>query len=405
MNLIEIQSPHEQKKIKSLLGQTYDLLKEAKAVLAGGAITSLFCNREINDFDVYLPSKKVLFDILYDIYVTKDSGLWVNHITKKSIMTKNNFEASEANVQLILCQYFEKIQDIFSAFDFTVCMGAYDFGREVFVLHEDFLRHNAQRVLRFNPGTLYPLISLLRVSKYQEKGYNISKRDYTAIAVTCSKIKFDNWDKVEDQLAGMYGLAIDEVFDTEKECSADEVLEQLSKLELDFGMYPDNSQNKREEREIVERFFSEEIKTMYDLNSLNKEWSPQFDPMKYYKCVNRYYMSAGTSGSQVIRYNLDSIVNGGDNGIYVHRNPTHPSHPCGYLIHWVELEPINIRGIHDESREQLRIVGDLKVTKQFVYDPRNNGSRSPDSDMELLKPYFDDKGKLGGQNDSTNNQG
>lgn len=43
----------EQKRLLSLLDkEVWDLLEQHNAVVAGGAITSLFCNREINDIDV-----------------------------------------------------------------------------------------------------------------------------------------------------------------------------------------------------------------------------------------------------------------------------------------------------------------------------------------------------------------
>ena len=42
----------EKKKIKDALGDVYGRLQENKVVLAGGAITSLFTNREIADFDL-----------------------------------------------------------------------------------------------------------------------------------------------------------------------------------------------------------------------------------------------------------------------------------------------------------------------------------------------------------------
>jgi hypothetical protein len=38
------------------------------------------------------------------------------------------------------------------------------------VLHEDFLKHNSQRILKFNPTTDFPIISALRVQKYEDKG-------------------------------------------------------------------------------------------------------------------------------------------------------------------------------------------------------------------------------------------
>lgn len=44
----------EQKKLYNYLGKVLvESLKRNRAYIAGGSITSLFCNREINDFDIY----------------------------------------------------------------------------------------------------------------------------------------------------------------------------------------------------------------------------------------------------------------------------------------------------------------------------------------------------------------
>lgn len=94
----------EKLKIKQMLGsEVYDTLKETKCVLAGGAITSLFTNREINDFDLYFTSKESLTQVFaqavgvsedeflspYDLiikFATKRSMLcvWINMVSRSS---------------------------------------------------------------------------------------------------------------------------------------------------------------------------------------------------------------------------------------------------------------------------------------------------------------------------------
>lgn len=43
----------EKKKLKQTLGDNaWELFKQAGVFVAGGAVTSVFCNREINDIDI-----------------------------------------------------------------------------------------------------------------------------------------------------------------------------------------------------------------------------------------------------------------------------------------------------------------------------------------------------------------
>lgn len=60
---------NELKTIKSLVSDsTWDILVACNAVIAGGAITSLFCNREVNDLDIYLPTEKDFFEFVTMVY-------------------------------------------------------------------------------------------------------------------------------------------------------------------------------------------------------------------------------------------------------------------------------------------------------------------------------------------------
>lgn len=59
----------EQKKLESLLDkEIWELFGTHNAIVAGGAITSLFCSRDINDVDVYFRSEKDLVKVLAAIY-------------------------------------------------------------------------------------------------------------------------------------------------------------------------------------------------------------------------------------------------------------------------------------------------------------------------------------------------
>jgi hypothetical protein len=218
----------EKNKLYNYLGEDLvEALKKHNAFVAGGVITSLFCNREINDIDVYFRNEDSLINFLTDIW---NNGMWVVSHTKKATL----FIYDRTKIQLIHFRYFNNPQEIFDTFDFTVCMGCFDFSTEEFVLHEDFLKHNSQRLLKFNSSTAFPIVSLLRVQKYQEKGYTISKPEFIRIILTCMNLEINSFDELKDQLGGMYGINYDKIFDNikDEEFSLLTSIEKIADLSL-----------------------------------------------------------------------------------------------------------------------------------------------------------------------------
>ena len=176
-----MQYQNELRKIKSLVSEdTWEILQMSNAIIAGGAITSVFCNRDVNDLDVYFRNEED-FCVFLDLVFGGGFHLVACHMTNRSILFRD--KVTKQDVQVIVYKFFENELAIFNDYDFTCNMGALSFGwkergypeDEQFVLHSKFMQHNSQRYLEFNTGTAYPLISALRVSKYAEKGYNISK--------------------------------------------------------------------------------------------------------------------------------------------------------------------------------------------------------------------------------------
>lgn len=197
----------EKNKIKAYLGDSlYDALKLYNCIIAGGMITSLFCNRGINDVDVYFRSYEDLGDFIRE-QVAGNSDMWIIAKTEKALLFKND----DIEVQLICFSTFDNVQDLFNTFDFTVCMAAYDFKTEEFVFTDNYFKHNSQRLLVFNDKTAFPICSALRVEKYKDKGYTISKNEYLRIILTCMNMKIDNYEDLKEQIGGMYGVDYDDV--------------------------------------------------------------------------------------------------------------------------------------------------------------------------------------------------
>ncbi len=167
------------------------------AWLAGGAVTSVFSGRAVNDYDLYFKSFADLEASVHDAY---DNGMWCLALTRRAITFKGRGKAH----QLMFFRFFKNAGDIFESFDYTACMGAID-GNSNLTLHPRFLADLSARRLSFNPGTDFPLASAVRIAKYQERGFTIARKELLSVAAACAMKGVAGWDDVEDQVGGHYG--------------------------------------------------------------------------------------------------------------------------------------------------------------------------------------------------------
>lgn len=248
--------------------------------IAGGTLTSLFSNREVNDLDLYFPSWEAIEifiayamspnlllsgdgDLTSDTensdYVKKafrqfknldekgsyakfkfsipellkqddeftDDNIFLRNIgmTDKSVMFSTCGEGPV--IQCICFDTFEDTQSIFDKFDYTINMGAYEFKTEKWVFDRDFLKHIAQRVLVLNPGTDYPIVSMLRSAKYQARGYTISRREIMKLGLACSRLDLSSWHDAKEHLSGMYGANVEKLFNDQRDFSFDLLFDKL----------------------------------------------------------------------------------------------------------------------------------------------------------------------------------
>lgn len=248
----------KRKKLYNYLGDDLvEALKDNECFIAGGTITSLFCNREINDIDIYFRSQKHLINFIEDIW---GSGHWIIAHTDKATLIKWD---TDVELQFIHFNYFTNAEDIFKTFDFSVCMGVYDFKTEEFILHNDFLKHNSQRLLKFNADTSFPIVSALRVQKYEKKGYKISKPEYIRILLDVMNLKIDNYEDLKEQMGGMYGINYDKLFTNMKDNKFDlkEIIDKLKDLILDDDYFkqPENTIQFEDVEDLIDSITKNDI--------------------------------------------------------------------------------------------------------------------------------------------------
>ena len=214
--------------IKKLVSANlWELLADQGCMIAGGAVTSVFTNKPVNDIDVYFPSQEAFTKVVTDFDIGFGDA-HVLHVTKKALLLRSE----QQDVQLIGYQFYKNATEIFDAFDFSINMAALCMKTEEFSMKNTFMKHNAQKYLHFNPKTTYPLISALRVNKYRERGYTISKSQMLRVLLAINLKQIDSWEKLIDELGGMYGTPPEEIFDTTKPFDLVYAMEALDNFEI-----------------------------------------------------------------------------------------------------------------------------------------------------------------------------
>jgi hypothetical protein len=170
---------------KLIYDDLLELLKSYKALLAGGAITSIFSGSKINDFDLYFENEKMLTPVK-------------NYLDNKNNGYKKVFSSSSASTYEAGGRFFQLVhkkelllstpEALFNKFDFTICMGSFKFSEGEFYLHQDFLYDLARKNLNFNKNALNPVASLWRLQKYIQRGYSISSQNMLNLLVQATPI-------------------------------------------------------------------------------------------------------------------------------------------------------------------------------------------------------------------------
>lgn len=267
------------------------VLRKHGGWVAGGAISSIVTGREVRDVDVYFPNAaaaEAFLDVSQPLSISDKAILLVP-------------KEGMPPVQMIYDRFYESPGDIFEAFDFSVCMGAFSFQSAQLLVDNDFVSDNLSRNLRFNSNTLYPLMSFLRVSKYGEYGYEISTLEKLKMLVSISKLDISSKEELERQIGGMYGSHL--------ELHGVESIEDFLNLDsdIDWLVTKGNVPNQSSE-DIYEKFYSE----THDIPS-----------GLFWKSVDENFMSMMCPANLKIDYTPGSTITTsnlpGDKCIYLHK--------------------------------------------------------------------------------------
>lgn len=228
--MIEGKYRYQESKVKQLFPES--LLEEFKPneksfFLAGGAITSIFTNKEVNDLDIYPKTKMAYFKLLDFMY----NRATILSCTEKSVYGMHSEDGTNYNINVINLGVFDEAEDIFKNFDFSIVKGAFDVDNDTFYFDDNFFVDLASRRISISPSTLYPLMSVIRVDKYVKRGFSVSLNEMTKALLMVSKLSIKTIDDAEKHIGGLYGVSLRELF-KDKEFSLDSLIEILQDPEV-----------------------------------------------------------------------------------------------------------------------------------------------------------------------------
>ena len=147
--------------------------------IAGGAVRDYFSSSmKKTDIDIFCVSGTVFKNICDDIQEKGGIQVYENENTIRYLLNKINID--------VVKKFFDTPIDCINSFDFTVSMFACGYNGEIFYGTTSFI-DLAKKQIMINKIT-YPLSTLHRLLKYQNKGFRICKGELFKIAVSINEM-------------------------------------------------------------------------------------------------------------------------------------------------------------------------------------------------------------------------
>jgi hypothetical protein len=289
-----INTSKEARFIKRILGDDItSILKECKATLAGGCLTSIFSRAPINDFDIYFPGETEFecfceflrrgklsnYAKVKTVHESERANTYEGKI--KDDIRLNRIVASygigfdldinftNINIQAIKPSFNTNGPELIKDFDFSVCMARFDFKSEEFEFDPRFLVDLARKELHFNPECRHPIGSMFRLKKYLEKGFNLDACEMMKIILVINQLEFNTNKDLMDTLdcipdASLRGHLENIIaVPTTDECSSIKSVSDHQKIQEEKLKKPfiyDEAQEWLEDFELNGCFIPEELK-------------------------------------------------------------------------------------------------------------------------------------------------
>ncbi len=227
-------------------------------VVTGGSIVSLLLDDKVNDYDIYLKDKKVLYDLViyylsksedidYSTTLYKDKSEFVGlegstvylyenehggigvKIQSAGLLNEDDFKIANGNdedsdidkseekyrvkyltenaitltdkIQIVL-RFAGNAEEIHKNYDFVHCTNYYDYLNNSLVLNEEALTSILTKELKYQ-GSKFPICSMIRLRKFLARGWTVNAGQLLKIAYQINNLDMNDIEVLKDQLTGV----------------------------------------------------------------------------------------------------------------------------------------------------------------------------------------------------------
>ena len=199
-----------------------DLAKRYNAILAGGAVRSVFSRETPVDYDLFFMKEQDRIDFEKNFNSENINTLITN--SAFGFRIENVFESDNANTYKIIdgagnkkiFQTIKKIygqpEEILENFDMRCCKGCYCFGSSLWVYDELFFSDNMAKQVIVSDDLKYPFATLFRMFKYQKKGYYVPPSEIVKVCIASRAVKLDTIYDWKEQMLGIDTVILTALF-------------------------------------------------------------------------------------------------------------------------------------------------------------------------------------------------
>lgn len=235
--------------LKSFGGDPIAKVIEENVLITGGALVSLLCGEEPNDYDVYFKTHDACLAVAQyyagkwnsehskssRVHVTDDEGRVRAFIRSEGVVSENDdfvedesepligmTESSKEDegkekyriryitsnaislsdkIQVVL-RFYGSAEEIHKYYDFVHCTCSYDYAKNEVELPARALEAIISKELYY-VGSKYPLCSIIRSRKFINRGWTINAGQYVKMCLQLNSLDLHDIDTLEDQLTGV----------------------------------------------------------------------------------------------------------------------------------------------------------------------------------------------------------
>ena len=235
--------------LKSFGGDPIAKVIEENVLITGGALVSLLCGEEPNDYDVYFKTHDACLAVAQyyaekwnsehskssRVHVTDDEGRVRAFIRSEGVVSENDdfvedesepligmTESSKEDegkekyrirhitsnaislsdkIQVVL-RFYGSVEEIHKYYDFVHCTCSYDYAKNEVELPARALEAIINKELYY-VGSKYPLCSIIRSRKFINRGWTINAGQYVKMCLQLNSLDLHDIDTLEDQLTGV----------------------------------------------------------------------------------------------------------------------------------------------------------------------------------------------------------